>query len=482
MKRAHFLPKAFLAAAALIVAAQAGAVTVVDCPFKGAGDALTRGFYVDNVDAVTLSTVTLGHAAAAPGERTIALTARLSAYNGGILGVATVTRTIGPTMTASTFDFGHVRIPPNQTIAFTQAVVAGDPAVTYDRGQGSCDKVVQTSDTAPPLSEFIRDAVGLMITGSPPDDSTNTTLSCPLDPAETGEPVSHAFYVTNYGGTRLNTVSLFHRAAQQGTRRIRLTARLGGIEGPTIATASVERFMNSTRSESLFDLGNLPVAAGSTIVFTQEVVQGNTTVTHDVGFGPCADVVQTDVTPPGGATAAVVKAVVRESVGLKITGRVATATPITVIEYFHGGFGHYFMTADPAEIAGLDGGAYGGVFSRTGQTFKARDGPAIGAIPVCRFFTVAFAPKSSHFYTANPPECGGLKANPNWQYEKIAFYNAVPNLAGVCPQDTVPVYRVYNNGQTGAPNHRFTTSIAIHDDFVQNRGWVSEGVRFCAPL
>ncbi|MFI4926051.1 MAG: hypothetical protein ACHQJ7_13035, partial [Vicinamibacteria bacterium] len=170
MKRAHFLPKAFLAAAALIVAAQAGAVTVVDCPFKGAGDALTRGFYVDNVDAVTLSTVTLGHAAAAPGERTIALTARLSAYNGGVLGVATVTRTIGPTMTASTFDFGHVRIPPNQTIAFTQAVVAGDPAVTYDRGHGSCDKVVQTSDTAPPLSEFIRDAVGLMITGSPPDD------------------------------------------------------------------------------------------------------------------------------------------------------------------------------------------------------------------------------------------------------------------------------------------------------------------------
>jgi hypothetical protein len=46
----------------------------------------------------------------------------------------------------------------------------------------------------------------------------------------------------------------------------------------------------------------------------------------------------------------------------------------------------------------------------------------------------------------------------------------------------VPVYRVYNNGMTGAPNHRFTTSLAIHDDFVQNRGWTSEGVRFCAPV
>ena len=152
-----------------------------------------------------------------------------------------------------------------------------------------------------------------------------------------------------------------------------------------------------------------------------------------------------------------------------------------MIEYFHTGFGHYFMTADPDEIAGLDGGAYGGVFTRTGQTFKARDGPAAGAVAVCRFFTVAFAPKSSHFYTADPDECAGLKLNPNWQYEKIAFYIQVPTN-GVCAAGTVPVYRLYNNGMTGAPNHRFTTSLAIHDDFVQNRGWVSEGVRFCAPI
>jgi hypothetical protein len=35
---------------------------------------------------------------------------------------------------------------------------------------------------------------------------------------------------------------------------------------------------------------------------------------------------------------------------------------------------------------------------------------------------------------------------------------------------------------TGAPNHRFTESSAIYDDFVANRGWTPEGVRFCAPL
>ena len=464
--------KALLAAAALAASAHAGAVTIVDCPFKGNGEPLSRGFYVNNVGAVTLSTVTLGHSAPTAGERTIVLTARMGAYNGGVIAVAAVTRALTPTMSASVFDFGNVRIPPGITIAFTQAVVEGDPAVVYDRGLGSCNKVFQTIDTQPSLSEFFRDAVGLVITGSPPTDSSATTLSCPLDPAGAGEPVSHGFYVTNYGGTRLNTVTLYHRAAQQGTRRIRLTARLGGFDGPTLATGSVDRLINSTLSESLFDLGNIPVAAGSTIAFSQEVVQGNVTVLHDAGFGPCADVVQTDV----------VKADVRASVGLVITGRVATATPINVIEYFHTGFGHYFMTADADEIAGLDGGAFGGVFQRTGQTFKARDGPANGAILVCRFFTVAFAPKSSHFYTADAPECAGLKSNPNWQYEKIAFYNAIPNASGICPSETVPIYRLYNNGQTGAPNHRFTTSLAIHDDFVQNRGWVSEGVRFCAPL
>ena len=120
---------------------------------------------------------------------------------------------------------------------------------------------------------------------------------------------------------------------------------------------------------------------------------------------------------------------------------------------------------------------------RTGQQFLMRDGPVAGTTDVCRFFTTPgnFGVKSSHFYTANADECAGVKLNPNWIYEKIAFFDAVPK-SGICPNETLPVYRLYNNGMTGAPNHRFTTSLAIHDDFVQNRGWTSEGVRFCAPL
>ena len=151
-----------------------------------------------------------------------------------------------------------------------------------------------------------------------------------------------------------------------------------------------------------------------------------------------------------------------------------------VVEYYNAGFGHYFMTAQDDEIDGLDGGAYNRAFLRTGASFSAWASPAEGTVPVCRFFTVTFAPKSSHFYTADPAECELVKHNPDWQYEKIAFHIRVP-AAGVCGAGTVPVYRMYNNGQTGAPNHRFTTEVALYQEFTTTKNWSPEGIAFCAP-
>ena len=156
--------------------------------------------------------------------------------------------------------------------------------------------------------------------------------------------------------------------------------------------------------------------------------------------------------------------------------------PEPVVEYFNAGFGHFFMTAQSDEITGLDGGAFGGAFVRTGRQFNAWDAPQAGTVPVCRFFTTpgTFGTKSSHFYTANPVECEGLKLNPNWIYEKIAFFIAIPS-AGACPGGTIPVYRMYNHGQTGAPNHRFTTDLATYEQFTTTMGWDQEGIGFCAP-
>ena len=41
---------------------------------------------------------------------------------------------------------------------------------------------------------------------------------------------------------------------------------------------------------------------------------------------------------------------------------------------------------------------------------------------------------------------------------------------------------MYNHGQTGAPNHRFTTSLATYQQFTATMGWDQEGIGFCAPL
>ena len=145
-------------------------------------------------------------------------------------------------------------------------------------------------------------------------------------------------------------------------------------------------------------------------------------------------------------------------------------TQAVAVEYFHAAMGHYFVSADADEIAGLDAGAFAG-WARTGQTFAVWTG-GTGLVDVCRFFTEAFAPKSSHFYTALIAECDGLKLGAVWQYEKLAFKVALPTAAGACPVG-IPLYRLYNAGTTGAPNHRNTTSLAIRGEMIA-QGFVPE--------
>ncbi|CAG0991497.1 hypothetical protein BURK1_02290 [Burkholderiales bacterium] len=157
------------------------------------------------------------------------------------------------------------------------------------------------------------------------------------------------------------------------------------------------------------------------------------------------------------------------------------ATTTTAVEYYHAGFGHYFVTADADEINGIDGGAYGGAWQRTGQTFKVWTSGVV-LFDVCRFFQVYFAPKSSHFYTAIDYECAGLILNSFvWQFEKIAFKVKLPS-GGICPAGSIPLYRVYNNGMSGAPNHRYTTSLAIRNQMLA-LGFVPEDANtVCVPV
>jgi hypothetical protein len=154
------------------------------------------------------------------------------------------------------------------------------------------------------------------------------------------------------------------------------------------------------------------------------------------------------------------------------------------IEYHHAAFDHYFITDIPDEITKLDNGTFVG-WARTGGSFNVYTGAPAGSASVCRFFSTAFGAKSSHFYTPDAPECGTVKANPNWQFEGDVFALPVPDAAGNCAAGMQPVYRLYNSGLGGAPNHRYTTSTATRMQMLA-LGWIAEGygdlgVIMCSP-
>lgn len=164
-------------------------------------------------------------------------------------------------------------------------------------------------------------------------------------------------------------------------------------------------------------------------------------------------------------------------------------TTVTVIEYRHASFDHYFITPVAAEIALLD--AHAPPFqdwSRTGQSFKVYVNalaPA-GSVAICRFFNDTFAPKSSHFYGPRGGSCDvTIALFPGWKLEDDKLFNAMlSDMAGACPMGTIPVFRFYNNGVGGAPNHRFVASQTERQNMI-NQGWTPEGngigVETCVP-
>ena len=151
---------------------------------------------------------------------------------------------------------------------------------------------------------------------------------------------------------------------------------------------------------------------------------------------------------------------------------------VDVIEFYHAGFDHYFMSADPPEINALDTGYFTG-WTRTGYQFKAyatgsSAGPTMN--PVCRYYGLPSAGLDSHFYSASSVECWEVNQfyGTEWQIESDnVFQIDLPNTTtGACPAGTVPVYRVFNKRPDA--NHRYTTSTAVRAQ-MEAAGWIREG-------
>ena len=257
------------------------------------------------------------------------------------------------------------------------------------------------------------------------------------------------------------------------------------------------------------DFGVVPInvqSAARSITFTND---GNAALTVNGAFGDTPEIVKdggcaagTVLQPGQGCSVQVsVRAAIagpraldfafntsdgryRVPITFEGSGTAPAPTVVSVVEYFHAGFGHYFGTYLADEITKLDNGTFAG-WARTGRSWKAWSQPAAGTVPVCRFFSEAFAPRSSHFYTSFDFECADLKANRNWTFEGEVFHVQLPAAGdGSCAAGLAPVYRLYNESRDGVPNHRFTTDLALRQQMIDQK-WTAEGygpgVTMCVP-
>lgn len=183
-----------------------------------------------------------------------------------------------------------------------------------------------------------------------------------------------------------------------------------------------------------------------------------------------------------------------QAIGKDIDQRHPEVSPVVVprvaaVEFYSALLDHYFVSANPDEIALLDAGVFAG-WQRTGQAWKVFAGQnqaSARASPVCRYYGRPEAGLDSHFYSASPAECSAVatKFAASWLLESgNVFQTQLPAAAtGVCPLLTQPLYRVFD--ARADANHRFTTSLVLRDA-MKAGGWIAEGygpaaVAMCVP-
>ena len=166
--------------------------------------------------------------------------------------------------------------------------------------------------------------------------------------------------------------------------------------------------------------------------------------------------------------------------GTGVTGGTAA---VDVIEFYNPTLDHYFVTWIDAEIENLDAGNTPTRWTRTGYSFRAYTAPIGTSSQVCRYY-IPPGKGDSHFFGRGGNECAATgQNNPTFVLEDPAFMQMFLPVAGACPANTTPVYRVFSNRPDA--NHRYMTVRGLRDQMVAD-GWLAEGdgpdlVVMCAP-
>ncbi len=147
-------------------------------------------------------------------------------------------------------------------------------------------------------------------------------------------------------------------------------------------------------------------------------------------------------------------------------------------EYYNTSLKHYFLSSSAEENASIDSGRAGPGWVKTGESFQTI--PPNSCDQSDRVFRFYGPGPNSHFYTADPNECGGLRTQKSgWNAEGVAFGAKLPQN-GLCPSALyTPVYRWYNNRwMFNDSNHRYTIKSDIYQQMIA-QGWIGEGVALC---
>ena len=184
------------------------------------------------------------------------------------------------------------------------------------------------------------------------------------------------------------------------------------------------------------------------------------------------------------------------SVALSGVGTAAspvTSTTKVMTEYRYAPLAYYFITSRDSDKALLDVTAG---FERTGLSFSVYATQQLNTHGISRYYfdRVALAgARGSHFYTLvdseklallslNPTNAALPKLPLDEGIDSFAYFPLVEGVGGSCAAGQTPVYRIFRGNARfpDDPNHRFTTSVTLYNDFVA-QGWDGEGVKFCVP-
>ena len=166
-------------------------------------------------------------------------------------------------------------------------------------------------------------AVLLLAAGPLAAQAGQATVSCAFFGKGYSD-VYHGFYVTNYMGNNLSTVTLAYTTNTAGQFSISLTAHRNAYDGPMVGATQTATVNVGTAGETrvIFDFGAAPVSRGDTIAFIQTASQLTSvdnqfgSLYFDAGLGTpgtCDGVDETN------GTAAPLDTVLQPTVGLLVT-------------------------------------------------------------------------------------------------------------------------------------------------------------------